>query len=1734
SDGSIDITITGGTVAGAYDISWTGPVPFTSTLEDISPLAIGTYIVTVTDDNGCTEMLSIDIEDPLPVTVMETIMDVSCSGLSDGSIDIDVTGGASPYGFLWTGPALFTSTDEDIDDLEVGTYDLVITDDNDCIFMFSYEVGQLDGYILEFVVTDVACFGDSTGAIDMIITGGVAPFNINWTGPGTFSSTDEDIADLIAGSYSVTVEDTDMCIKMTDVEVMQNDTIIIDLGITPPTCAGDMDGEIDATVTGGVEPYVFSWTGPSFTAMTEDIDMLLAGTYFLLLTDSVGCTQLVSEDLIDPLEIEIDGMVQDLLCFQDSSGAIDVTIINAIAPYGVSWTGPSSYTSMDEDIMDLIPGTYTITVIDGNGCSQMETFEVVQPDEIVVSETILDVSCFGPLAGAIFLDVSGGTEPYDFSWVGPGAYTSMNEDILGIPTGTYDLTITDDNGCIFEATYFVDETPPITLDAIVGDISCNGEGDGFIDLTVAGGTMPYMINWTGPGTYSSMVEDIDMLEAGTYSVEVEDVDGCVETMSYDILEPDTLDLSVDIMDPSCPFNDGTLEAFPSGGTQPYSIEWSFFMGAFISNDSLIEDLAPGNYTVTITDANDCFVGDTIAINHPDPTVVETVTPVTCPDGMDGAIDLEVMTDDPPAIFSWTGPNMYTSALEDISGLEPGTYTVDVVDQALCAVSLIIEVPFLPPIEIDAVLSQIACAGNDDGAIDLTISNAAAPYVVSWTGPPPFTSSMEDISGLEPGFYDLLITDASGCSSDSTFEIIEGAGLELEFDIQDISCINLEDGAIDITIVNGTAPFNIAWFGPNLFNSDQEDISDLEPGEYTLNIIDANICFTDTILEVLEPDSILLGISTTPSLCSYSDEGSITLDSLGGAMPYDITWTGPNAFGSVMQDIADLFPGSYELLVMDANGCLEDTTLFISAPDTLMVSFQIDDPSCLLDNGQVVAMVTGGTAAIDHSYEWFDDMGMMIGTNDTLENVGSGVYELVILDDNLCTDTISVSISDENYTVDEIVTNISCNAEDDGSIELTITGAQLPITINWMGPDGFISIDEDIFDLEPGVYELTVIDDLGCSYFNTYEVTEPDPIDIVAILSNPPCFGADNGSIELDVTGGTNDFIYSWVGPVPFTSGQEDIFDLEGGTYDLNITDTDGCSTNASYDLDIPLEIVDTATTLMGPICNGFNSGFIDLEIDGGSEPYTFSWVGPSFASTTEDIINLEAGAYTVTVTDSLGCALDFSYDLDNITEIVATSDVSNVTCFGFEDGIIDFFPAGGTSPYDFDWVGPGIFTSSDQNLTDLIPGTYTVTVIDDDNCQNSFDIEVTTPDTIEVFFNVFDPICSYLENGAIDITITGGTTPYDIDWQGPNAFTSDLEDISLLGSGLYSVTITDSLMCTWQGDTTLFSPDDIQVELDSITSPFCSTSPDGAIYITGSGGTGVLSYEWTGPLSYSSLDEDALNVTAGTFDIQITDDNSCALDTFFITTPQIFVVADAGVFGELCDGDTILLDGTNSIAVENYEWVVDGVVVSTDPTFELTLDLSTSMVILNAEGSTCTDSDTLDLSVNELPFVDAGPDLIGFIEDIIAIGGDPTTDPDNIVSWSPSLNLDDTTLFNPNATVQTDQWYIVLVTSPFGCVSQDSMFIDLQAPVDIPNTITPNDDGYNDSWVLDGSLNFPNMEVEIYNRWGEKLFRSVGYSQPWDGTYEGNNVPIGTYYYIIRLNDPMFPGHLDGPISIMR
>ena len=281
-------------------------------------------------------------------------------------------------------------------------------------------------------------------------------------------------------------------------------------------------------------PYRYFWTRPGFSATTEDITGLYAGTYKLTIRDAKNCIKKhVPVILTQPtwLTVSID-YINHITCFGDNNGSIGITSSGGTPPYSWSWTGPGSFGSTNEDISNLAPGAYNLTITDFNGCFNsppLGPLTINEPPSLsVVTDIVTNLSCYGTDDGAISVTVSGGTPGYSYSWTGPGSFRSTNEDINGLEPGNYNLTVTDANSCIFNLGPISITEPAqiiITTD-LISDVKCNGGNDGAISVSVAGGILPLSYAWTGPGSFTSPFEDITNLLAGSYNLTVTDATGC--------------------------------------------------------------------------------------------------------------------------------------------------------------------------------------------------------------------------------------------------------------------------------------------------------------------------------------------------------------------------------------------------------------------------------------------------------------------------------------------------------------------------------------------------------------------------------------------------------------------------------------------------------------------------------------------------------------------------------------------------------------------------------------------------------------------------------------------------------------------------------------------------------------------------------------------------------------------------------------------------------------------------------------------------------------------------------------------------------------------------------------------------------------------------------------------------------------------------------------------------------
>ncbi|MCA1806818.1 MAG: gliding motility-associated C-terminal domain-containing protein, partial [Actinobacteria bacterium] len=375
-----------------------------------------------------------------------------------------------------------------------------------------------------------------------------------------------------------------------------------DIIATDISCNGLGDGALDLTVTNGTAPYNYVWNNGS---TDEDLTGLAPGTYDVLVTDDNGCTAADTASIAEPALLEISNTVEDVLCNGGNDGSIDLTVTGGVAPYSYSWSNGSS----DEDLTSLIAGTYNVTVTDDNGCTVQSSIDVAEPDTIQVTYTSTPATCEAP-NGTITIDVVGGTAPYTYSW----SNGETTADLDTAVAGSYELTVTDANGCTFVLQAEVESVSNLEVSVSTTDVTCFGRNNGTATVLVNEGNGPYTYDWSNGETTASL----QGLAAGSYELIVTDNYGCQETVTVEISQPDPIIIDLFSQDLGGGYNvkpydaeNGSITTDVFGGTAPYSFNWS--------TGDTTQDLAglpAGNYNLIVNDENGCVANASITLTQP--------------------------------------------------------------------------------------------------------------------------------------------------------------------------------------------------------------------------------------------------------------------------------------------------------------------------------------------------------------------------------------------------------------------------------------------------------------------------------------------------------------------------------------------------------------------------------------------------------------------------------------------------------------------------------------------------------------------------------------------------------------------------------------------------------------------------------------------------------------------------------------------------------------------------------------------------------------------------------------------------------------------------------------------------------------------------------------------------------------------------------------------------------------
>ena len=594
--------------------SWSGPnITNNSTLNTgVSPVPTTDtwYYLHVTNSVGCSHTDSAFFDYQVPAIPVITPAGPYC-------VDhIPVTLTADQPGGTWSGTGITDATNGVFDPTVSGPGSFIITYTTPppCGSPTTTTIVVNDLPQLSETHVDESCFGVSDGSIDISIANPAAPTTYSWMPNG---ETTEDISNLSPGPYQIDVTDGNGC---------QNTLLVTITGQLAPlsatethtniSCFGGNDGSIDLTASGGDIPYSFSWL-PS-GATTEDVSGLSAGPHVVTITDNHNCTLNFPVTLTEPPSVTITETHQDVNCFGQSTGSIDITIVGGTAPFSFSWSNGA----ITEDLSGLPANTYTCTITDGLGCQSTVQVTITQPlTALAVTETHIDATCFGYCDGSMDVTASGGTGPYSYLWV---PSNSTTEDQSNVCAGNFGVIVTDANGCPFTLPIVVSQPAQgVSVTGTATGTTCNAVCDGTIDITASGGSGTYTYNWSN-GVGSN--EDPTNLCAGTYFVTVTDGTGvCTFTTLFDVFEPTPVVVSVSPNETICINGTTNLTATGSGGNLgAYTYNWSSqpvdpSMSSTTSGNPSVSPVVPTDYTVTATDVNNCVsLPQTITINLAQP------------------------------------------------------------------------------------------------------------------------------------------------------------------------------------------------------------------------------------------------------------------------------------------------------------------------------------------------------------------------------------------------------------------------------------------------------------------------------------------------------------------------------------------------------------------------------------------------------------------------------------------------------------------------------------------------------------------------------------------------------------------------------------------------------------------------------------------------------------------------------------------------------------------------------------------------------------------------------------------------------------------------------------------------------------------------------------------------------------------------------------------------------------
>jgi len=944
------------------------------------------YYVTVTDACGNTDTASVYVKGPQPLALDAQKKDVLCNGQKNGELSVAIGGGTSDY-LLYIlfeqdggNDTVFADTvsagSYRLDALKAGTYIVKLTDACDSVrsqTVYIDEPEELTATISAY--SNVSCFNGGNGSATVSISGGIEPYNINWSdGQKT-----PEAKGLFAGTHTVNVTDNNGCFASAQKILTEPKKFSARYVKTDANCFGLADGKIDAIATEGTKPYSFILKNAEGNDLpltgSSQFDSLSAGVYDLVISDACGAIFEESVEVAQPDKLMLALNSKDISCFGKDDGSVQAVLSNAVGSVQYEWSNGSSR----DIISGLDSGKYVVTVLDQ--CFTLtDSVVITQPEELAVSISSADVSCFGVPDGVASAIVDGGTYPYTYLWSN-GIRTSSITDLFA---GAYSVQVVDENGCAAQNSATINQDPLFAASVEVSPITCAGSDSGQIIVNTTAENGGISLEWSNSDWNGK--DTITGVSPGVYSVTVSNSCNAEVVLSAEVVELyQPMSLTADKSDISCNGeSDGFVALEAAGGTLNYTYDWSTG-----EKTRKIDSLIAGKYYYTVSDA--CgSIADSIEITEPEELQI-TVSGdgIECYGQSSGTASVIASGGTEPYLYLWNNGQRSS----EIENLFAGEYSIQVADANGCAAFNSVNLEQNARFSASIEKKDVVCAGTNTGLLIVNTSLVAGTASYDWSNDQ--WDGMDTIEQVSAGSYSVTVSDACGAEVllDETIAVVNEP-MAVMSTKKDISCYGQSDGEIYLKVEEGVKPYTINWSN----GMDGFDLSGL--GADTIIYVLSDQCnqeITDTFI-IAEPELFDVAVLATDASCYSFGDGTASVEITGGVKPYIYNWS----IGVQSEELKALFPGKYSVNVFDANGCLASEAFEISQPEQIDVMASVAPTECGMQNGGISLSVTGGSQP--YVYAW--DNGE---TDPVLTDLAEGRYVLTVTDTNACQYSVTIPV-----------------------------------------------------------------------------------------------------------------------------------------------------------------------------------------------------------------------------------------------------------------------------------------------------------------------------------------------------------------------------------------------------------------------------------------------------------------------------------------------------------------------------------------------------------------------------------------------------------------------------------------------------------------------------------------------------------------------------------------------------